>query len=365
VSSTLPGTITFSPTQTLTYSLTDTRTDTPVNSPTFTLTNSPTFTQTPTLSLTSTVSPTPTVTSSKTPPSPFNATIQVFNAAGEEVAQIGGGAGFMSLPTGLQRAQPNFAPDEGGQGSVLVLGPNTSISWDGRNSAGQLVSSGTYYVMLSIKDSFGKTTTLQTTMTVVRTELRLDVSVYNSAGEVVKKFDLGSSSSAGGNLKLDRNSFCPGASAKLQVSYGDGPADFVQWDGTDNQGHLLSSGTYTVRVSRSGGTGQGSVVMAKQVTLLAAPTPDLFSGAWAGPNPLRSGDGPLQIHLAAPGTPAWIDIYNVSGELVISLNNGGGASTVAWLPARGLSGGIYLLALRAWDKSLRQQRGALKVVLLR
>lgn len=144
--------------------------------------------------------------------------IQIFNSAGELVRQFSQpssqGAGFLRLsePTSTF-ASGNGAKLEIRYGNAI----SEAVNWDGTNSAGQLVGSGTYYVRVEQQEG-GKGSRVNTVaITVLRTSgnllsdafiapnplvpgssglvtlhapslsasARLDARVYNTAGELV------------------------------------------------------------------------------------------------------------------------------------------------------------------------------------
>src|SRR6185369_661699 len=142
-------------------------------------TGTATYTNSPTVTQTFTISPT------FTPQPGFTASVRVFNSAGEEVGILYEALGLYAQPTGLSPLQPGFLPDSGGKGTLSLDGTGLTLSWDGKNAQGQIVSSGVYYVSVEVKDPFGKLVTWTAALSVIRTEAFATVQVFNSAGELV------------------------------------------------------------------------------------------------------------------------------------------------------------------------------------
>ena len=84
------------------------------------------------------------------------ASVKVYNSAGEEVGVLYDSLGLYVRPTGMTVVQGGFLPDSGGKGMLNLAGPDLTLSWNGTNAQGQIVSSGVYYVSVEVKDSFGK-----------------------------------------------------------------------------------------------------------------------------------------------------------------------------------------------------------------
>jgi hypothetical protein len=263
------------------------------------------------------------------------------------------------MPTGLIPLTASFAPQEGGVGSLQLLGPELSLVWNGRMDSGQVVDSGVYSVVVQVRDPFGLVTSWSQSLTVLRSDSQTTVEIYNSAGELVWRRQAVPESP--GLVLLSGRELAPGpGEAGLKISYGSGSADFQVWNGTGSDGQALNSGNYLVKVTQAGGS-----TYSYTVTLLQAST-QVFEGLIAAPNPIPSGSALLTIRLqgAAPGIRSWGEAYNLAGEHVASLGSSTGACLRWDIPA-GLAPGVYWLQVSARDSQGRIKTAALKLFLLR
>lgn len=350
---------TFSASPSGTPSGTATRTDSP------TLTGSPTetpsSTATPTATVSATVTETPSISPTFTPNAPFRASLAVYNSAGEKVAELGKGIGLYVMPQGLKAVDAAFAPDSGGKSSIMILGPDQLIYWDGANNNGQLVASGDYYVKMEIKNNFGLVSSYQTEVAVLRQALGIEIEIFNSAGEVVWH-GLTKTASPSGSLAFSGKTLSPDAAgSSTDISWGPKPGQSFAWDGRGSDGQVVATGSYTVRL-RDLKTG---AVSAGSITVIVRPmgggvTPKIW------PNPLGLRDKVLSIDLqgALAGLKASARIYNAAGEMVGAAVNAPNYAQIAWEASR-ISGGIYLVVIELNDGSGIRQRRLLKLAVLR
>jgi uncharacterized repeat protein (TIGR01451 family) len=363
-------TFTPSDTQTQTYSPSPSSTGTPTASATstVTLTASPTPTSTGTPTVTGTytdsptASPTPTVSPTFTPMAPFRVKLEVFNSSGELVDVLAQGMPVFQQPTGMKALQATFVPDTGGAGTFVLAGTAAILSWNGANSQGQLVASGTYQVLATLADSFGHTTDFYTALTVLRQDRTVKVEIYDSAGELVRHWqepDQGAAGTSSINLSTTRMS----SDGSLTIGWGGGAS--VVWDGTNDSGQAVQSGQYLVKVTRDTSVGQ-TEVYSQAVTLLASPH-DLLGGATLQPNPALSTDGMVRVLLPAGpagGIRVEAEVYDLAGERVVRLSNSAQAGEIDWnLDQTGP--GVYLIFLKAQDRGGHQQTRVMKEAILR
>src|SRR5207244_343769 len=133
-----------------------------------------------------------------------------YNSAGEKIAELADGIGLYVMPQGLKTVDAAFAPDSGGLASIMILGPDQLIYWDGANNNGQLVSSGDYYVKMELKNNFGVVSSYMTQVAVVRQALGVEIEIFNSAGEVVWH-GLTKTASPSGSLAISGKTLSPDA----------------------------------------------------------------------------------------------------------------------------------------------------------
>jgi hypothetical protein len=368
-SATASPTETLSRTATVTHSATPSATASPTATPpvsaTFSLTASPSFsasatrTASPSATLTRTPSPTATLSFSFTPsptraptppPLPIHYELSVYNAAGERVKVIGSGSLLVPPESLLLSSQAIVA----GSGQVeLTLGSAaggaTPFSWDGTNSNGQPVSGGHYYLKAEIVDAFGKTTTLGASLEVLGASPGAQVSIYNSAGELVYRESLAPPLSDASSLELQGSQNSGGL--KLWIRQADGSLKAWQWNGRNLRGLAVDSGTYTVKLEQQR-EGQPLVRSEHSFALLRTPqakgAPPILAG-----NRLILGE--------RPGSSASLKLFALSGELVRSWQLGQPSAQTA-LDFSRLAPGIYFLEVDLIHEGVRERR-LLKIAL--
>ncbi len=292
--------------------------------------------------------------------------LRVYNSAGELVAQVAQGLGIYAQPTGLSAAGTGFVPDQGGRGLFQVAGPDLTLAWDGTNTGGQYVAGGTYTAVLTSRDPFGKVTTFTSQVAVIRQPSTLQVDIYNSAGELVRHFEAARKDPGAGNeLALSSPSFVPppGAGPGLTIRFGDGSGDTLSWDGRNDQGGLVQSGSYEVRVFGQEAGGQS--LMTDTVTVVDAGESPL-AAVVAAPNPAGADGGPVELLLSAPAVyPVEARVYDEAGELVAAFSAPGGSSRLSWNPREGDAPGVYLVVLQTREAGGNLAGRTLKVALVR
>jgi hypothetical protein len=269
--------------------------------------------------------------------------VAVYNSAGELVAMLAQGLGLYQEPTGLALQQAVISA--GQADGLMLVGTGVQLSWSGVNAQGQLVDPGTYEVMAQIRDSFGKVDTLNTSITVLRAPGSTQVSIYNSAGELVRHWLLPASGDALPTRIVAPGSedFVPGA-APLGLAWGAQSWDLVAWDGTDQQGLRVQSGVYTVQVLRSDGSGSTGN-LSEQVMVIDPPAAGMGPVVVA-PNP--AGPGTRQVKLVAvlPAgvreLKAWV--YDLAGERVAQLSQQS-PGLLVW-DLGGSANGVYIAVLQ-------------------
>jgi hypothetical protein len=322
------------------------------------MTSSSTLTATPfasaTITLTFTVSPT------YTPNAGFVARVKVYNSAGEEVGLLFDALGLYIKPTGMSVVQGGFLPDNAGQGLLSLDGTGVVLGWNGRNAQGQIVSSGVYYVSVEVKDAFGKVETWTSPLSVIRTETNAVVQVFNSAGELVwsQKQPLASAA----QLSLSSRELLPSSTGSgLKIQYGSAPSDFIYWNGLNNAGAAVSSGTYMIQVTQDS-SGAAKKVYTDSVTVLQL-SDQIFDSIVPSQNPVPAGVNQITLSLTG-GAVAQSQggVYSLSGEWVGSMN---GANTLVWMIPSSLSSGIYLIRVEASNLLGHRRASVLKVAVLR
>jgi len=253
--------------------------------------------------------------------------------------------------------------------------PGGDPVWNGSNQGGQWVANGVYYLKVSSADPFGITTTITVPVDVLGVENRQSVQVFNSAGEVVRAFDLSAYpavQSISMSLPLgqavvpasvDPATGRPCGGLTLTLALANGRSLPLVWDGLGGGGAPLQAGTYMIELV-SGESGAADAVKALSVALLQpkdSTAQAVAASAKVAPNPAPNGGAVVLRY--TPNTRDWVlaKLYNQSGELVgqaVETRSG----TLGFAPAG--SGGIYLVDFEVCQGSVVVARRLLKAAVL-
>ena len=309
-------------------------------------------------------------------------TVWIYNEAGERVRLLfEGTTQLVPSNLGTDKSLLSVGYDQGllpGPGQVsLQLHSGISngtggLVWNGQNDNGQFVEGGSYYFKAEFEDSFGTKTSLIHSLSVVSALDQTNLEIFNSAGESVRRFVIGTAASGATAFSTDKASFSPAndpakataeniLSLKVQPAQGT-PVNWA-WDGRNSQGELVDSGTYSLRLSSSRPDG-GTVTILHTVTLvkngldLKDPAPRL------GPNPAGPRDSGTWIFWTPQnGQNMAAGLYNGAGELIAAVRDARGNGR-AFLPLRGLASGVYFVEVEVRNGASLQSRKALKLAIL-
>lgn len=367
---------TNTPTNTYTPTNTHTFTFTPTMTNTFTDTNTQTNTYTPTWTFTFTHTPTMTPTS---PPFPFVIRIGIYNPAGELVRtllvspvtdyvtavdlSVDGSAGKIVTTGGtMSISLPGVeTPGTYGMGGTVVL-------WDGSGDTGQDVSPGAYYLKIEQTDAYNHTNVTIENIFVVALEEYVLVTIYNAAGEIVRLMRQ-ESAPASDTLRLSMSDSV--ATGKTTViSYGTDPGDNVSWDGKNDMGLIVGSGTYEVKVKVK--KADGRAVEASKTFVVLTQEQDYLTGVKAYPNPYS------RELTTAPMIFAWdattvqgdikVKIYNIKGEKAREITARLSDGSIEWDgKGRGgarVSSGVYVAFFEAVSSEGYVNRIKIKIAVL-
>jgi flagellar hook assembly protein FlgD len=258
---------------------------------------------------------------------------------------------------------PAFAPQAGQQAAIIVDG--TTYVWNGTNDNGQQVSSGIYYVKLEEHDSYGNVISYVQQVVVLAVGNQVKLRIYNSAGEEVKTlYSKAYGLQAPSHLNPDKNTLALGADGSDKIAFDLGGIT-AYWDGTNNSGNRVDSGTYTVKLEVQNLSG-AQTVAATQVTVINAASV-ILGDPLIAPNPVPAAATSFQLRWKAlPGIQVTARLYNVAGELIMTATNGLSPDRLVFdLGGRQVSGGIYLVAVTAKAPWGSVSRNTLKMVLVR
>jgi hypothetical protein len=303
--------------------------------------------------------------------------VDIYNSAGEKVLDLYNGTSAYSLN---QLQVTVSGPQSSGAPVLVELGglgtPGGALTWNGTNQGGQWVSNGVYYVKVTSTDPFGNVTTTTTSVNVIGVENQESLEIFNSAGEVVRNFDLSGVTSTVQNIALTMpagQSAVPASTnpatgvvtggVNLELTLANGGTQPLYWDGMGSGEAPLQSGTYLLELVRTE-PGQTSTIQTLSVTLLETKNNsalNVAASAKVGPNPVLKG-GAVVVHYH-PNLQNWVraKLYNESGELVAqTVDFGTGVLTFGG----GFSGGIYLLDFEVNSGDLVVTRRVLKVAIV-
>jgi flagellar hook assembly protein FlgD len=259
-------------------------------------------------------------------------TIAVYNSAGEIVRQLIT-TGAYSIPDTFTLDKTTFSPDDGGKLHISV--DQTSATWDGTNQQNVAVGNGTYYIKVSIVDTYGFSHTIVKEVTLLTNDISAKLEIYNSAGEVVKRIDIEGLTTTG-STKLDvtpsgNQAFSPGdgdsSNSNAVFTY---MGKNITWDGTNDGGMIVGNGVYRAVVVRTDANGYTTVAEA-YITVLHNAF-EVIANVKIIPNPINvNKTGILTIKYdAMSGAKITVKIYDLAGELVRELHDYDNASMVTW-----------------------------------
>ncbi|HPI04231.1 MAG TPA: hypothetical protein PKZ78_10375, partial [Candidatus Goldiibacteriota bacterium] len=339
-------TFTNSPTRTATRTITQTATETITwtDTPTVTLTSTETATSTETLTITETTSPTSTPTITPTlPPFPYIVRIGVYNSAGELVKIIAESRANNMMSLVRFTAAPEESNVQGtveGKESEVVTNKqvleifmagletpdsigtgHTVFEWGATNNAIQDISNGSYYIKIEQKDEYGHSNVLIKEIQVIKIEEYVEVNIYNSGGELVRVIKENRASSTDRvSLKIDDMLVIDKNGSDLSLVYGDGVGEYIRWDGLNNQGKAVSSGTYEIQVIVK--NVQGQTIEASKTVIILNEGKKFLESVLITPNPVDKKVLPAVLFrwTGSGFGEMTVSIYTINGELVRRLS---------------------------------------------
>jgi flagellar hook assembly protein FlgD len=295
----------------------------------------------------------------------FTVTVGVYNEAGELIKQVQVGNAFSPVQILILSTQ---VIDSLSQPLIINYGGATPASWDGTGQNGNPVSNGQYYVKVDSADSSGNVNSVTQPVLVNRSLAQFTLNIYNESGEIVRHILAYTQDAGGGvahSLSLSSDVFSPdssnGASSSVTV-FADGQV-VGTWDGSTDNGTLVSSGTYFISVHELDGKGDETNITQTLVVLGSGALPN--SQVRAVPNVIRDSSGAVfEVNSPQPLTLK-ATVYDLAGEKVAVREGAPGAGQVLW-DASGAASGLYvaLVECRTAGGQLAR-RQALRVVVLR
>ena len=285
----------------------------------------------------------------------YTVKVGVYNSAGELVKQIWVQELSQQI-TNFSLLQTPTITSLHGVVYVEVNGQQIA-TWDGTNQAGDPVSNGVYYVKVDNIDPYGVDTSVSETVTVSRSIAKIQVNIYNEAGEVIKH--LYAYSDDPGNMNLGDVAF---SSSVIKPTVGtptsNGTSDLtltfpngvtVTWDGTNDNGQIVTDGTYEVEVNWTDGKG-GQQVTTHNVTVERGNNSPAGGNVFAYPNILKGGTMSVTVRInSSLSLTLTASVYDVAGELVKRPVTGQVGIGTASVDVSGLASGLYFIVVDLAD----------------
>lgn len=251
----------------------------------------------------------------------------------------------INLPSGNTITSLNGA----GNSVAIYDGSSLLATWDGTNSSGVPVSNGVYHLQVDTIDSLGVSISVSQAVMVSRAVATVSVSIYNEAGEAVKHLyqltddPLGSKMS---DVTLSSDVIRPGATvatgqpASVQVLVqASGSSMALSWDGTSDNGSLVTAGHYQLEVHWDNGQGQVSDITRGILVVSGS----IAQSVTAQPNILKPALGMVTLFQVSSdqNLTLRVKVYTIAGERVTTLQGALGTNQALW-NAAGLASGLYL-----------------------
>ncbi len=281
----------------------------------------------------------------------FTVKVNIYNSAGEivktiPVQQFSEPINSISLST-----SDTITTLKGAGSSIDIIFAGVIIgTWDGSDNSNNPVSNGSYHIQIDSVGTSGVVTSVSQNAIVNRSLSKIEIDIYNSAGEVVRHlydFVDDSSSTQMTNVTLGSNvikpgSVSPGEPSTVQILAQTSSAPVtVVWDGTADGGGWVTPGEYQVEVHWNNGSGSTTDITR---SVLVLSNNGITGNVVARPNVLNTVNG-FTTTFDASGvqnaSSIKVNIYTIAGELVQNMTSASGMPVQPWSPV-GLASGIYL-----------------------
>ncbi|HVZ81242.1 MAG TPA: hypothetical protein VHE12_10685, partial [bacterium] len=299
----------------------------------------------------------------------FQVKVSVYNEAGELVKEVW----VNELSQQIKDFDVSNAAITtlGGQTYVEVAG-QTLTAWDATNQKGDPVVNGIYHLQVSSTDQYGVVTNVSQLVTVSRGIAKIQVNVYNEAGEVIRHLyalvddpgnaPLGNVLLSGSLLAPEPGTPTAGGNASVTLTLN---GTQLVWDGRGDSGAMVTNGAYQIEVHWIDGSG-GEEVVSKTVVVQRGGHSLADGVVRAAPNVLVGGTE--QTTVLVDSTVAYtltIRLYDIAGELVKAPVTGTPGSKQAPVDASGLASGIYYAAVDLVDPQGRMVQKQVVPILVR
>jgi len=144
-----------------------------------------------------------------------------------------------------------------------------------------------------------------------------------------------------------------------------GATTFGDWDGKNERGVPVASGSYTAElIYHASGAGGSKIVMDRGFVVIQSASVGNFDGAFAVPNPARSGADILVSYLPTLNYNAAGRMFSMNGDLVGQADD---LAQSGWLRFKTdrLAAGVYLIKMEKLSGGSVATRRVIKVAVVR
>nr|HVZ81211.1 hypothetical protein [bacterium] len=298
-------------------------------------------------------------------PGPKNASVNVVIASTYEVkVSVYNESGELVKEIWVQEMSQQIKNFDLSSAAITQLGGKTYVevggqllaAWDGTNQMGDPVDNGVYHLQVSSTDTYGVVTNVSQLVTVSRSIAKIQVNIYNGAGEVIRHLysyaddpgnaSLGNVSLSGSLLAPEAGTPTAGGNASVTIYFN---GTQVVWDGRSDSGAIVTNGVYQAEVHWVDGQG-GEQVVSKSVVVQRGSNPLADGKVYAAPNVLTNGTVQTTIQVQSPvAYTLTVRLYDIAGELTKPAQTGPGGSKYVILDVTGLASGFYYAAVDLVD----------------
>ncbi len=254
---------------------------------------------------------------------------------------------------------------------INLVNSNMTIgTWDGTNKYGEEVSNGNYHIKIENIDYSGSIDSIIQDVVVDRKLIRITLSIYNEAGEIIRHLDqvVSDAVTLNDNVTVSNPTIAPnyqgGATSTTSITLADGSG--VTWDGRNDSGKIVLNGQYFIEIMTEDQQGGNSTVT--KTINVTQPELTLPNGqVLVYPNPFHVRANGTQVNFMANANPPVtlkVNIYTLAGELVQRKEGQAGTSQLTWdLSGLSLASGMYLAVIEIYDSAGAMQRQITKLLI--
>jgi hypothetical protein len=316
---------------------------------------------------------------------PYIINIRIYNEAGEVVSTVAEDT-TSNLMSGVElyaNGVTNPATVSGDVPLEIYLpgvqtpatkstGLPASFMWTAINAQSQNVAPGKYYIKVEQTDDYGHVTSFIKDITVLNAVEYVELNIFNSSGEIVRSIrKTGPVINSKITLSMEDVITIGNNGTPVNIKYGNTAADYIQWDGRNQEGRVVSSGSYEVQVIVQ--TLKGMTMSSQSVVVLREEK-NYLASLLILPNPYNIVNeyNPVvfkwTVKTGAETGSAYVKIYNLAGELVKTLKgkieDAGGLTWDTYItPFQRAGTGLYICVLETRNSAGYINRQTAKLAL--